>query len=407
MEAVPTLFFITNTKYVMEDSSISEKNNSANQNLNFPIFNALQSKGHEEVVLCSDPDTGLRAIIAIHDTTLGPALGGTRMWNYKSEQEALKDVLRLSRGMTYKAAISGLNLGGGKAVIIGDPRTDKSEALFRAFGRFVDGLGGRYITAEDVGMEVQNMEWVYSETKYVTGIPKSMGGSGNPSPVTGFGVYMGVKACAKKAFGSDSLKGKRIALQGAGNVASHFARNATKEGAKLFISDIYEDKAMALAKEVGAEVVDADSIYGLDIDIFTPCALGGVINDDTMELFKCPVIAGGANNVLDDEERHGQMLLDKGIIHAPDYVINAGGLINVAGELEGYNEQRCLDKAAQIYDTILSILEYAETHKIPTNKASNILAEQRIASVAKIQRIYSSKGHFSGRHGEMYMSSRR
>tara|TARA_R110002096_G_scaffold237751_10_gene428675 strand:- start:2466 stop:3641 length:1176 start_codon:yes stop_codon:yes gene_type:complete len=391
----------------MTETSILDSVNTKTNDPNFPIFNALQSKEHEQVVLCSDPETGLRAIIAIHDTTLGPALGGTRMWNYESEQAALKDVLRLSRGMTYKAAITGLNLGGGKAVIIGDPRKDKSEALFRAFGRFVDGLGGRYITAEDVGMEEKNMEWVYSETKFVTGIPKAMGGSGNPSPVTGFGVYMGAKACAKKAFGSDSLKGKRIALQGAGNVASHFARHAAKEGAKLFISDIYEDKANELANELGAEVVAPDAIYGLDVDIFTPCALGGVINDETMELFKCPVIAGGANNVLDDEDKHGKMLQDKGIIYAPDYVINAGGLINVAGELEGYNEQRCLDKAAQIYDTILNILKYAEEHKIPTHKASNILAEQRIASVGKIHKIYSSKGHFSGRLGEMYLTDRR
>ncbi len=385
----------------------TENNASESQDSSFEIFDALQSMGHEEVVMCSDPDTGLRAIIAIHDTTLGPALGGTRMWHYKNEKEALIDVLRLSRGMTYKAAISGLNLGGGKAVIIGDSRTDKTEALFRAFGRFVDGLGGRYITAEDVGMEVINMEWIYSETKYVTGIPKSMGGSGNPSPVTGYGVYMGVKACANKAFGSDSLNGKRIALQGAGNVASHFARHAAKEGAKLFITDIYTEKAEQLAEEVGAEVVKPDDIYGLDVDIFTPCALGGVINDDTMEQFKAPVIAGAANNVLLDENKHGMMLKEKGIIHAPDYVINAGGLINVAGELEGYDAQRCLDKAGQIYDTISSILNYAEEHDIPANKASNLLAEKRIAEVGKLQRIYSSKSNFGGRFGELYMKDRR
>ncbi len=374
---------------------------------NFSIFNSLQATEHEQVVICSDPDTGLRAIIAIHDTTLGPALGGTRMWNYKSEEEALKDVLRLSRGMTYKAAISGLNLGGGKAVIIGDPHTDKNEPLFRAFGRFVDGLGGRYITAEDVGMDEKNMEWIFSETKYVTGIPKSMGGSGNPSPVTAFGVYMGVKACAKKAYGSDSLEGKRIALQGAGHVASYFARHAAKEGASLIISDIYEEKANELAREVGGKVVEPDAIYGQDVDIFTPCALGGIINDDTMDQFKCDIIAGGANNVLDEEDRHGRMLMEKGIIYAPDYVINAGGLINVAGELEGYNEQRCHEKAAQIYDTILGILNYSEEHDIPTYEASNRLVEERLASVQKIHKIYSSQGHFGGRFSDMYMRDRR
>ncbi|HCI71964.1 MAG TPA: leucine dehydrogenase, partial [Balneola sp.] len=288
-----------------------------------------------------------------------------------------------------------------------DPHKDKTEMLFRAFGRFVDGLGGRYITAEDVGMEEINMEWVYSETKFVTGIPKSMGGSGNPSPVTAFGVYMGAKACAKKAYGSDSLEGKTIALQGAGNVASTFARHAAKEGAKLFIADIYEDKAKSLAEEVNGTLVKPDEIYGLDVDIFTPCALGGVINDDTMSQFKCDIIAGGANNVLDIEEKHGQELVDKGIIYAPDYVINAGGLINVAGELEGYNEERCLQKAGKIYDTILDILNFSEEHEIPTHVASNRLAEKRIASVGKINKIYSSKGHFSGRMGEMYMTDRK
>ena len=374
---------------------------------NFPLFNALESNEHEQVVICSDPHTGLRSIIAIHNTTLGPALGGTRMWMYNSDEAALKDVLRLSRGMTYKAAISGLNLGGGKAVIIGDPHKDKNEALFRSFGRFVDGLGGRYITAEDVGMEVQDMEWIYSETKYVTGIPETLGGSGNPSPVTAFGVYMGAKACAKKAYGSDSLSGKKIALQGAGHVASYFAEYAAKEGAKLFITDIYTEKAEELAKKTGAEVVNPDDIYGLDVDIFTPCALGGVINDDTMDQFKCDIIAGGANNVLDEEDRHGQMLLDKGIIYAPDYVINAGGIINISSELEGYNREHALSRTEKIYDTTLKILAYSNEHSIPTHKASNILAEERIVSVARLKSNYSSKSHFSGRLGEMYMSDRK
>jgi len=368
----------------------------------FPIFDELSNKEHEQVVMCSDPDTGLRAIIAIHNTTLGPALGGTRMWNYKNEEEALRDVLRLSRGMTYKSAISGLNLGGGKAIIIGDARTDKTEALFRAFGRFVDGLGGRYITAEDVGMTEKEMEWIYSETKYVTGIPKALGGSGNPSPVTAYGVYMGAKACAKKAYGSDSLEGKKIALQGAGNVASFFAKHAAKEGAKLYISDIYDEKAKELANEVGGELVEPDDIYGLDVDIFTPCALGGVINDDTMNQFKCDIIAGGANNVLDEEDKHGQMLLEKGIIYAPDYVINAGGIINIASELEGYNEERALNNAGNIYNTITDILNYSEEHNMPAHKASNALAEKRIETVGKIKNKYSSNADISGRMGSMY-----
>jgi leucine dehydrogenase len=386
----------------MTKVSTKEPNTLTKENKNFPIFNELADKEHEQVVICSDPKTGLKAIIAIHNTTLGPALGGTRMWDYESEEAAMKDVLRLSRGMTYKSAISGLNLGGGKAVIIGDPHTEKTEALFRSFGRFVDGLGGRYITAEDVGMTEKEMEWIYSETKYVTGIPKALGGSGNPSPVTGYGVYMGVKACANKAYGSDSLEGKKIALQGAGNVASYFARHAAKEGAKLFICDIYNDKAKVLAEEVGAELVDPDAIYGLDVDIFTPCALGGVINDDTVDQFKCDIIAGGANNVLDEEDKHGQMLRDKGIIYAPDYVINAGGIINIASELEGYNEERALQNAGNIYNTITDILNYSEEHGMPAHKASNALAEKRIETIGHIKNKYSSKANVSGRLGEVY-----
>ena len=391
----------------MIDSIKECTNTSISADSNFPIFNALIGKEHEQVVLCSDPANGLKAIIAIHNTTLGPALGGTRMWMYKSEQEALNDVLRLSRGMTYKAAISKLNLGGGKAVIIGDPQTDKTEALFRAFGRFVDGLGGRYITAEDVGMEVQNMEWIYSETKYVTGIPETLGGSGNPSPVTAYGVYMGVKASAKKLFGNDSLQGKRIALQGAGHVASYFAEYASKEGAKLFISDIYSEKAATLARKVGGEIVSADEIYSLDVDIFTPCALGGVVNDDTMGQFKCGIIAGGANNILEEEDKHGKMLLEKGIIYPPDYVINAGGIINISSELEGYNREQAMLRTQKIYDTTLDILLYAENHNIPTHQASNILAEQRIKQIGRLKSVYSSGSQFSGRLGEMYMTDRK
>lgn len=386
----------------MLESSLKNTVTEKNEEYHFPLFDELQTAGHEQVVICSDPKTGLRAIIAIHDTTLGPALGGTRMWMYKSEDAALKDVLRLSRGMTYKAAISGLNLGGGKAVIIGDPRTDKTEPLFRSFGRFVDGLAGRYITAEDVGMEVQNMEWIYSETKYVTGIPESMGGSGNPSPVTAYGVYMGVKAAAKKAYGSDSLEGKKIALQGAGHVASYFAKHAASEGAKIYLTDIFEDKASQLANEVGAEIVAPDEIYSLDVDIFTPCALGGVVNDNTIEQFKCAVVAGGANNILDDENLHGQMLLDKGIIYAPDYVINAGGIINISSELEGYNRELAMQNTQKIYDTTLKVLAYSDEHGIPTHKASNILAEQRIADAAKQKLEGTFESSASGRMSEMY-----
>ena len=375
-------------------------------NKDFELFGDLQNMEHEQIVFCSRPEAGLKAIIAIHDTTLGPSLGGVRMWNYSSEKEAIRDVLRLSRGMTYKSAISGLNLGGGKAVIIGDSRNEKSEPLFRAFGRFVDGLGGRYITAEDVGISEREMEWIFTETKYVTGIPKHMGGSGNPSPVTAYGVYMGMKAAAKRAYGSDSLEGKRIAIQGAGSVASHLADYVSKENAVLFLTDIFPEKAERLAIKTGATVVEPDNIYTLDMDIFSPCALGGVVNDDTIDVLTCDIIAGGANNILDEEVKHGDMLIRKGILYAPDYVINAGGIINVASELEGYNEQQSMEKASRIYDTTLRIFDYAETNGIPTIAASNKLAEERIHAVANLGSIYSSKSHFSGRKGETYLRKR-
>lgn len=375
-------------------------------NKNFPLFNELSQKQHEQIIFCSRPEAGLKAIIAIHDTTLGPALGGVRMWNYSSENEAIKDVLRLARGMTYKSAISGLNLGGGKGVIIGDSRTDKSEAMFRAFGRFVDGLAGRYITAEDVGMSEKDMEWIFSETKYVTGIPKSLGGSGDPSPVTAYGVYMGMKASVKKVYGTDSLEGKRIGIQGAGSVATHLARYLKKENARLFITDIFEDKANKLARETGGTAIDPDKIYSLDLDIFSPCALGGVVNDDTINHLSCGIIAGGANNILDNELNHGEMLRERNILYAPDYVINAGGIINVSSELEGYNEQRAMEKTARIYDTTLKIFDYADKHDITPNKASNILAEQRIQSVGKVSTIYSSRSEISNREGEIYYKSR-
>jgi len=389
----------------MDHSSLMFEKETAT-NKEFPLFGELANLEHEQLVFCSRPEAGLKAIIAIHDTTLGPALGGTRMWNYQNETAAIKDVLRLARGMTYKAAISGLNLGGGKAVILGDPHKDKNEQLFRAFGRFVDGLGGRYITAEDVGMSEQDMEWIFSETKYVTGIPKSLGGSGNPSPVTAYGVYMGMKAAAKKAYGSDSLSGKRIGIQGAGSVASYLAEYISKEGAKIFVTDIFREKADLLAKKTGAEVVNPDEIYTLDLDIFSPCALGGVVNDDTIDHLTCDVIAGGANNILDDENRHGELLRNKEILYAPDYVINAGGIINISSELEGYNEQLAMDKTARIYDTVLEIFKTAEEHEIPTITASNMLAEKRINAMSKINNIYSSKSHFSNRKGEMYMRDR-
>ncbi|HSD63037.1 MAG TPA: Glu/Leu/Phe/Val dehydrogenase [Ignavibacteriaceae bacterium] len=366
-------------------------------------FENIEEFGHEQVVFCSNKETGLRAIIAIHNTTLGPALGGTRMWNYKSFDDALTDVLRLSRGMTYKAAVSGLNLGGGKAVIIGDSATQKNELLFRSFGKFVEGLAGRYITAEDVGTSVTDMEYVRMETKYVTGVSKALGGSGDPSPVTAYGVFVGMKACAKFRWGNDSLEGKKVAVQGAGQVARYLCEHLYNEGADLYITDINESKIKRVLETVKAQVVKPEEIYGLDVDVFSPCALGAIINDDTINKLKAEIVSGGANNQLENEDVHGPLLMKKGILYAPDYVINAGGLINVANELEGYRQDRSLKQAEKIYDVIGKILEISSKENIPTYEASNKMAEERLKNIGKINNMYTGRSSFSGRLGELYL----
>jgi leucine dehydrogenase len=365
------------------------------------LFSALGERDHEQLVFSHDKATGLKAIIAIHDTTLGPALGGTRMWPYHDDSEAIMDALRLSRGMTYKAAVAGLNLGGGKGVIIGNSATDKNEALFRTYGRFVEGLAGRYITAEDVGTDVRDMEYVRMETKYVTGIDRALGGSGDPSPVTAYGVYVGMKACMKESTGSDSLSGKIVAVQGAGNVASTVCDYLVREGAKVFITDIFEKKAKAVVGRTGATFVEPDMIFDVEADVFCPCALGAIINDETIPHLKVKVIAGGANNQLADEKKHGKMLMDRGIVYAPDYAINAGGLINVANELEGYSRERAMNQAEGIYATIERIFAIAKDQGIPAHEASNRLAEQRIKSIGHVRHYYAGKSKFAGRLGEL------
>lgn len=347
------------------------------------MFQDLEMYGHEQVVFCSDPKSGLKAIIGIHDTTLGPALGGTRMWNYASDAEAITDVLRLSRGMTYKAAVAGLNLGGGKAVIIGDAKTQKSEALWRSYGRFVETLRGRYITAEDVNTSVADMEYIRMETRFVTGVAGS-GGSGDPSPYTALGVYCGMKASAKAQYGNDSLAGKRVVVQGAGNVAKHLVGHLVQEGATVFVTDIFEDKARAVCAEYGATYITPNEVYGFDCDIFSPNALGAIINDDTISQLKCAVVAGGANNQLKDEKVHGEALKARNIIYAPDYVINAGGLINVCSEIENWGREQVKRKVEGIYDTLIKIYDTAKTHNIVSVEASNKIAEERIAAVRHI-----------------------
>lgn len=351
------------------------------------VLTQMSTFDHEQVVFCNDNETGLKAIIAIHNTVLGPALGGTRMWMYNNEQEALNDVLRLSRGMTYKAAISGLNLGGGKAVIIGDSKKDKSEALMRRFGKFVNSLAGKYITAEDVGIGTKDMEFVMQETKHVTGIPESYGGGGDPSPVTAYGVYMGMKASAKELWGNDSLAGKKILVQGVGNVGENLVRHLTEEGAKVYINDINEESLKRIATQFKAEVVMGEACYDLDIDIYAPCALGATINDTTISRLKCSIVAGAANNQLADEMVHGKALMDKGIIWAPDFLINAGGLINVYSELQGkgYNRERAMNQTSKIYNTTLDILRTAKLENIPTIAAAKRIAEKRIYEMGKVK----------------------
>ncbi len=353
------------------------------------LFENIENYGHEQVVFCSNQESGLRAIIAVHNTTLGPSLGGCRMWNYTSVDAALKDVLRLSRGMTYKASVAGLNLGGGKAVIIGDSATQKNELLFRTFGKFVDGLGGRYISAEDVGTDVKDMEYVRMETNHVTGISKSLGGSGDPSPVTAYGVYVGMKACSKELWGNDSLRGRKIAVQGAGHVARYLCEHLYNEGAEIYVTDIVDSKVKKLLETVKAHVVETEEIYEVDADIFSPNALGAIINDETIPKFKYKIIAGGANNQLEDENRHGKMLVENNILYAPDYVINAGGLINVANELEGYRQDRAMKQAEGIYDIVSNVFKISKEQNIPPHEASNHLAEERLLRIGGIRKIYS------------------
>jgi leucine dehydrogenase len=348
------------------------------------LFALLEEHAHEQVSLVYEPSSGYRGIIAIHDTTLGPALGGTRFWNYATDREALIDCLRLARGMTYKAAVAGLNLGGGKSVIIGNNKIRTREPIFRAHGRHVEALGGRYITAEDVGTSVGDMEFIKAETDHVTGL---IGKSGDPSPVTAFGVYRGMRACARHRWGDDSVAGKTIAIQGCGHVGYYLADYLHHDGAKLIVADLDAEKVKRVVAAFRAEAVAPDAIYGARADIFAPCALGGVLNDKTIPELRVEIVAGGANNQL-AEERHGELLEARAITYAPDYVINAGGLVNVNAELQGWTMERARNKAGEIYDTILTVFEIAKEERIPSYRAADRLAERRIAAIAKVRQNF-------------------
>ncbi|WP_339756439.1 Glu/Leu/Phe/Val dehydrogenase [uncultured Winogradskyella sp.] len=343
-----------------------------------PVFGQHSFDDHEQIVFCNDKDTGLKAIIGIHNTVLGPALGGTRMWQYNNEWEALNDVLRLSRGMTFKSAITGLNLGGGKAVIIGDAKTQKTPELMKRFGEFVHSLGGRYITAEDVGMTTRDMDTVREVTPYVTGISESKGGAGNPSPITAYGVFMGMKAAAKFQFGSDILEDKNVFVQGIGNVGEALVEHLVNEGAKVTITDISEERLEEVRSKYGVTIYRGNDIYSEAMDIYAPCALGATVNDETIYKLQAKVVAGAANNQLAEENKHGEILMERGIVYAPDFLINAGGIINVYAELEDYGKQEIMRKTENIYNTTLEILDNAKVNNLTTHTAALNIAKERI-----------------------------
>jgi leucine dehydrogenase len=348
------------------------------------LFDLIGKHEHEQVLFTYEPSCGYKGLIAIHDSSLGPALGGTRFWQYESDMDALVDVLRLARGMTYKAAVAGLNLGGGKSVIIGDNRTTHREMIMRAHGRAVESLGGRYITAEDVGTSVEDMTYIGMETEHVVGMA---GKSGDPSPVTAYGVYRGIKACAYRRYGDDDLTGRSVMVQGAGHVGFYLAEDLVADGAHVLIADIDDERVQRAVDELGCEAVPADEVYDAEADVFAPCALGAILNDETIPRLKVDIVAGAANNQL-ARSRHADVLKEREILYAPDYVINAGGLINVYSELAGWTLDRSKRKAAEIYTTLLHIFELADAEGVTNAEAADRLAMQRVKEVATLHRTW-------------------
>lgn len=350
------------------------------------LLDYMEKGDYEQVAYCCDNGVGLKAIIAIHDTTLGPALGGARVWNYSSEEEALTDVLRLARAMTYKAALAGLDLGGGKTVVIGIPPESKREALFRSLGGYIESLSGRYITTEDVGTTMRDMEYISNRTRHVTGLPFHLGGSGDPSPTTARGVVAAMKACAKKAFGSTELRNRKIVVQGLGKVGSNLIRLLAREGAQVTGGDINPALVKRAVSEFKINAAEPGAIHSLDCDIFSPCALGGILNDKTIPELKCKVVCGGANNQL-LEDRHGDELSRRGILYAPDYLANAGGIINLSLELTGYDAEASASRTDDIFNTMEKVIVYAAGKGVSTSRAADLLVEERIANARKIRKI--------------------
>lgn len=347
------------------------------------LFETVDEMGHEQVIFCNGKDPDIKAIIAIHDTSLGPAMGATRMWPYVNEQAALRDALRLSRGMTYKAACANIPVGGGKAVIIGNPE-NKTKDLFRAYGRFIETLKGRFITGQDVNLTPQDVREISKETNYVVGVEEKSGG---PAPVTAMGVFLGIKAAVKFRLHSNHLEGLRVAVQGLGNVGSNVCQYLHAHGAELFVTDISKEKTAEIKRRFGATVVEPKEIFSLNVDVFSPCALGAILNSETVPGIQAAIVAGAANNQLENEKIHGQMLVDKNILYCPDYVINAGGLINVYNEMIGYNEEKAFEQVNNIYETLLEIFAIAQEREITTNEASKQLAEQRIIRARNLKTL--------------------
>jgi leucine dehydrogenase len=378
--------------------SVRSRSGAAHREPSPMIFDTITTTGHEQVVFCHSQSAGLKAIIAIHNTVLGPALGGLRMWPYPNEQAALDDALRLSRAMTYKNAVAGLDLGGGKCVILGDPATDKSESLFRALGRFIHSLNGRYITAEDVGIDVNDMEYVYRETEFVTGVHQVHGGSGDPSPFTAYGALQGVMATLNYKHGNEEVGKYSFAVQGAGHVGTEFIKLLREQGSKVFVTDINKDAVQRCVEELGCEAVGVDDIYDVDCDVYSPCALGGTINEQTLDRIKAPIICGSANNQL-ASDKIGDELSERGIVYAPDYAVNAGGVMNVSLEIGGYNRERAMRMMRSIYYSVGRIFQIADRDGIATYKAADRMAEERINAVGKIKRPTIGNGgpRFLGR----------
>jgi len=354
------------------------------------VFSRLE--GHEQVVFCSDPDSGLRAIIAVYSTALGPALGGTRFYPYASEEDALQDVLNLSRAMAYKAACAGLDLGGGKAVIIGDPRTDKTEILLRAYGRFVESLGGRYFTACDVGTVVADMDVVARESRFVTGRSPEAGGAGDSSVLTAFGVFQGMRAAARHTWGTSSLAGRRVGVSGVGKVGRHLVAHLVEDGAEVIVADVNSAALAAVRAEYpGVQECAPADLPGRPLDVFSPCALGGALDDDAVAGLSARIVCGGANNQLAHPGTE-KLLADRGILYAPDYVVNAGGLIQVADEIHGFSEPRARAKAAGIFETTSRVFELADAEGVPPAVAADRLAEERMARIGGLRRILLPTG---------------